>query len=469
MEQNMKNMTLEHIAAACGGILFGEDKKNACISSVSIDSRNIEKDSLFVAISGERVDGHDFIPSAFEKGALCCISERRLEEPLGAYIQVESSLEAIKKIAEFYREQLKIQIIGITGSVGKTSTKEMIASVLSEEFCTLKTNGNFNNELGLPLTIFRIRREHEIAVLEMGISDFGEMHRLSKIAKPDIVVITNIGECHLEKLGDRDGVLKAKTEIFDYLTEYGIIILNGDDDKLATIKQVKNHSVAYFGLDSNCAVYADQIENHGLDGISCMIHLDGISDMMHLEEEAFSVHIPTPGIHILRNALAAAAVGRIFHMTKEQIKKGIEGFESVNGRMNKIECNGKTILDDCYNANPVSMKAGIDVLRACKGRKVAILGDMGELGEKEEELHKEIGSYCASADIDLLICSGTSSYVLADTAKQENHNMEVYFFEEKLQMIAALQKLLKQGDTILVKASRKMGYEEVVSSIMKEK
>ena len=223
----MKNMTPHRIAEVCGGIYHGtEEQGRQEIVSITTDSRQAEDGCLFVAVKGERVDGHDYIPSVFEKGALCVISEQELEDPKGAWIRVESSLQAVKDMAEYYRRQLDIRVVGITGSVGKTSTKEVIASVLAEKYHVLKTLGNFNNELGLPLTIFRLREEHQIAVLEMGISDFGEMHRLSRIARPDVCVITNIGQCHLEFLKDRDGVLRAKTEIFDYLSENGAIILN---------------------------------------------------------------------------------------------------------------------------------------------------------------------------------------------------------------------------------------------------
>ena len=261
----MKNMTLGNIAAACGGIYHGtEAAKEKTIAEITTDSRKAGKDSLFVAIKGERVDAHKFIPAVFEQGALCVISEQELADPAGAYIQVDSSLQAIKDIAEFYRKQLDIKVVGITGSVGKTSTKEMIASVLSEKYRVLKTLGNFNNELGLPLTVFRLREEDEIAVLEMGISHFGEMHRLSKIARPDICVITNIGQCHLEFLGDRDGVLKAKSEIFDYLAPDGTIVLNGDDDKLATLQEVKGIQPVFFGIDSDRTISATQIHSLGL-------------------------------------------------------------------------------------------------------------------------------------------------------------------------------------------------------------
>ena len=207
----MKNMSLEKIAQACGGVYHGsEEMKQSIVESITTDSRQAAKGCLFVAIPGERVDGHDFIPSVFEKGALAVLSEKELENPAGPYIQVASSLEAVKGIAEYYRQQLDIKVVGITGSVGKTSTKEVIASVLAQKYNVLKTLGNFNNELGLPLTVFRLRDEHQIAVLEMGISHFGEMHRLAKVARPDICVITNIGQCHLEFLKDRDGILRAK-------------------------------------------------------------------------------------------------------------------------------------------------------------------------------------------------------------------------------------------------------------------
>ena len=230
----MKNLTLENITKVCNGTYHGpQEKLQEEVTAITTDSRKVEKGGLFVPVVGERVDAHRFIPQVMEAGALATLSERVLEGADYPYIQVESSLQAVKDIAEFYLEQLDIPVVGITGSVGKTSTKEVIASVLKEKYRTLKTQGNFNNELGLPLTVFRLRDEDEIAVLEMGISDFGEMTRLAKIAKPDTCVITNIGTCHLENLGDRDGVLKAKTEIFKYVKKN--IVLNGDDDKLSTV------------------------------------------------------------------------------------------------------------------------------------------------------------------------------------------------------------------------------------------
>jgi len=268
----MKSMSLREIAAACGGTYVGaEEKLDLCVSGVAIDSRKIEEGYLFVPIKGARVDGHTFIPQVMEKGALCTLAE---QSPEGYdHILVESCEQALKDLAEHYRKALDIKVVGITGSVGKTSTKEMIASVLSQKFNVLKTAGNFNNEIGLPLTIFQIREEHEIAVLEMGISDFGEMTRLAKMARPDICVITNIGLCHLENLGDRDGILKAKTEMFAYRQPDAKIILNGDDDKLITVKEWDGCEPRYFGLSDAHDAYAKDVKSLSLKGTSCTLCL----------------------------------------------------------------------------------------------------------------------------------------------------------------------------------------------------
>ena len=456
----MKNMTLGNIADACGGIYHGtEAAKEKTIAEITTDSRKAGKDSLFVAIKGERVDAHKFIPAVFKQGALCVISEQELEAPAGAYIQVDSSLQAITDIAEVYRKQLDIKVVGITGSVGKTSTKEMIASVLSEKYRVLKTLGNFNNELGLPLTVFRLREEDEIAVLEMGISHFGEMHRLSKIARPDICVITNIGQCHLEFLGDRDGILKAKTEIFDYLAPAGTIVLNGDDDKLATLQEVKGIQPVFFGIDSDRMISATQIHSLGLKGIACRI-CTGQGD--------FDVTIPIPGYHMVYNALAGTAVGLSLGMTTEEIKRGIEKLESLSGRFHIIETDNYTVVDDCYNANPVSMKASLKVLGDALGRKVAILGDMGELGENEQQLHEEVGVAAGQQGIQLLICVGALSEGMARAAKETNPQMEVIHKQTLEEAIDSLQQCLKQGDTILVKASHFMHFEKIVEVLTKQ-
>ena len=449
----MKNMTLQNIAEACRGKLYGGGKSGREASCVVIDSRKIEKNGIFIATKGERVDGHDFIPQVVQKGALGVVCEREPENSDIPYILVKDSFQALKDIAEFYRRELSIPIIGITGSVGKTSTKEMIASVLSEGFCVLKTEGNFNNEVGLPLTILRIRKEHEAAVLEMGISNFGEMHRLSKIARPDMCVMTNIGQCHLENLGSREGVLRAKSEILDYANPEGHVFVNGDDDMLCRIKKKGIYEPVRFGQNPTNEVFASNVVNRGLLGSKAVIHM-GL--------EVFPIEIPLPGIHMVNNALAAAAVGKCMGLTKEQIRVGILKVETVGGRSHVISLPTYTVIDDCYNANPVSMKAAIDLLTMAIGRKVAVLGDMFELGEGENKLHEEVGNYAAQKGIDVLIFTGSLSKWMYEGAHQANKKSEIHYFETKDAMLDSLNEILKPGDSILVKASHGMQFEEVI-------
>lgn len=453
----MKNLTLENITRVCGGVYHGEEKwLQREVSSITTDSRKVEKDGLFVPIVGERVDAHKFIPQVMEAGALAVLSERELPKASYPYIQIGSSLQAVKDIAEFYLTQLEIPVVGITGSVGKTSTKEVIASVLKEKYRTLKTQGNFNNELGLPLTVFRLREEDEIAVLEMGISDFGEMDRLAKIDRPDTCVITNIGTCHLENLGDRDGVLRAKTEIFHYMKKDGHIVLNGDDDKLSQIEEYEGKKPVFFGMGKNCQVYADELADRGLRGMTCRIHL---------EEDVFTVDIPMPGLHMVYNALAAAAVGKIYGLTAQQIKQGIESLEPISGRFHMIDTKKFLIVDDCYNANPMSMKASLEVLSKGTGRRVAVLGDMGELGENEIQLHEQVGECAAACGIDACICVGTLSRYMAEKAKAVNPDFEVIYEPDIESLLKNLKDYVKEGDTILVKASHFMDFPQVVKAL----
>ena len=455
----MKCMSLKEIAAVCGGTYFGDSSKlDLEVTGVAIDSRKIEEGFLFVPIKGARVDGHNFIPQVMEKGALCSLSEKELPEASHPYIVVSSSEQALKDLAEHYRKALDIKVVGITGSFGKTSTKEMIASVLSQKYSVLKTAGNFNNEIGLPLTIFNIRDEHEVAVLEMGISDFGEMTRLAKMARPDICVITNIGLCHLENLIDRDGILKAKTEMFTYRQPDAKIILNGDDDKLITVKDSEDKSPLYFGLSTEHDGYADNIHSLSLRGTSCSLHLG---------DKCIDVTIPIPGHHMVYNALAGALVGQELGLTPEEIKAGIEALVPVSGRNNMISTDYLLIIDDCYNANPVSTKASIDVLATADSRKVAILGDMFELGENENELHAIVGTHAAEKEIDVLICIGGLSKNTADAALGINKVTSVHHFNTKSEFFAEMPSLIKKDDCVLVKASHSMEFPEIVNELQK--
>ena len=453
----MKNLTLRNITKACHGEYRGpENLLDKEVAGVTIDSRKVEKDYLFIAIDGERVNAHKFIPDTIEKGAMCVISHEDLGETDFPYILVESTGQALLDTAKLYRDSFDIKVVGITGSVGKTSTKEMVASVLSQKYRTLKTAGNFNNNLGLPLTIFRLTEEDEIAVLEMGISHFGEMHELAEIAKPDTCVITNIGQCHLEFLGDRDGVLRAKSEIFDFLPENGHIILNGEDDKLSAIQEVKGIRPVFFGFEKEDGIWADHVQAQGLNGISCRIHTP---------QGSFEVKIPIPGLHMVLNALAGTAVGLQYGLTLRQIQDGIESLQPVAGRFHIVQTDDYTIIDDCYNANPVSMKSSLLVLADALGRKVAILGDMGELGAKEQELHREVGSYAASLDIDRFLVVGPLAKNIADGILAEYPNADVVCYDSLQEILHDLDGQLQKGDTILVKASHFMHFEKLVEQL----
>lgn len=460
----MKNMTIENIAAACEGEIvspfsYPQDE----IKGAVLDSRLVEEGYLFFATKGEKVDGHDFVKTAFEKGALCAVCERVPEGVNGPVIVVKDSFVAIKKIAEYYRSNLNIKVVGITGSVGKTSTKECIASVLSQKYNVLKTEGNFNNEVGLPLTVLKIRDNHEIAVLEMGISDFGEMTRLAQIAKPDVCVITNIGQCHLEKLIDRDGVLKAKTEMFNSMKENGSVVLFGDDDKLQTVKMVNGTKPIYYGMGENNDITADGVVNKGLWGSDFTIKG---------EFGSFKASMPLPGKHMIYNALAATAVGKIFKMDDAAIAAGITSVKSVGGRSNIIGANGITIIDDCYNANPVSMKAAIDLLCEAITPKVAILGDMFELGENEAVLHRGVGEYAATQNIDTIICIGELSkntYEGAMSKVTDPAKTTVLHMNDLEELFERAPGLIRKDDAVLIKASHGMHFSQIVDELQEER
>ena len=459
----MKNMTLQNIATACQGqLVCQKDQENIQIKGAVLDSRQVEEGYLFFATKGERVDGHNFIPQVAEKKAACVVCEKA---PAGVeipYILVEDSFVALKKVAAFYRENLTIPVVGITGSVGKTSTKEMIASVLSQRYNVLKTEGNFNNEVGLPLTILRIRDEHKVAVVEMGINHFGEMHRLSEIAKPDICVITNIGQCHLEFLGSREGILKAKSEIFDFMNPEGYVCLNGDDDMLCTVKEVHGHKPVTYGFSMKNDVYVTNTKNNGILGSKASVYLN---------DATFDVEIPLPGEHMVMNALAATCVGDLLGLKQEEIARGIESAKAVGGRSNLIVLKDRKILDDCYNANPVSMKAAIDLLCLSDTRKVAILGDMFELGDGCEEMHAGIGNYAVEKDIDVLVCVGELSSHMFDAATLKRtelkKDVQIHYMKNTQEVIEKIDSILMKEDTILVKASHGMGFAKVVEELKK--
>jgi len=449
----MKELTLLEISQACNGKLTQPQYKNIHINAITTDSRKVNKNTLFIPLKGERADGHDFIMQTFSSGAVCSLTEKEIEtdRPL---IIVDSCYQAIKDIAEYYRSLFDIPVIGVTGSVGKTSTKEMISAVLSQKFNVHKTQGNFNNELGVPLTLFGLEEQHQAAVVEMGISDFGEMTRLSKMVKPTVCVITNIGDCHLENLGDRNGVLKAKTEMFVYRDKNGKIFLNGDDAHLSTVKDVNGTAPIFYGLRSNNTYYSENIDNQGVRGISCTLCTP---------KNKIDVTIPAIGTYMVANALVAVAIGEHMGMSPEEIAKGVESYRTVGSRDGIIETEHITIIDDCYNANPVSVKGGIDTLTNFKTRKVCILGDMKELGTNSKQLHFDTGKYAKDNAIDILAAVGEDAADIAEGAK--GGITQVFYYSTVSDAIDALQDIIKKGDTVLVKASRAMKLEQIVTAL----
>lgn len=454
---SMKNMTPVKLAQVTGGTYYGPsdagEKEITCLVS---DNRQIEEGGMFVAIKGQKVDGNKFIPAAYESGALCCVSEDKPLDEAKPYIQVASCFQALKDMASYYREQFDGVVIGITGSVGKTTTKEMIASVLSTHFNTLKTLGNFNNEVGLPLTVFRIREEHQVAILEMGISDFGEMTRLTNIGKPNHCVITNVGQCHLENLGDLKGVLKAKTEIFKGLKPGGNAYLMGDDPNLSTVTTVNGKKPVFFGISPKNAVYPSAITSLGLQGTKLTVESQAGS---------FEVVVPVPGKHMITNALGAIAIALDLGLSKEEIVEGIAAFKPVDGHGSVFSTDKYTVMDDCYNANPVSMKAGLNLLSEVKERKVAILGDMFELGTEEKQMHYEVGTHAASLGIDTMIVVGDLCKELYNGVLSTNSNQEIHYFKTLDEALDKIPDLLQSGDAILVKASHGMHFEKIVAKI----
>ncbi len=447
-------MTLEEIAAAAKGSLKGS---NIEITSISTDSRKIDEGCLFVALSGEKFDGHDFIADVVNKGAAAVVISKDMKCPCPC-IKVENTRLALGDIARHYRKKFHIPFAAVTGSVGKTTTKDMIASVLSQKYNTLKTEGNFNNDIGVPLTLFRLTEDTECAVIEMGMNHFNEISYLTSIAVPDIAVITNVGVSHIENLGSRDGILKAKCEIFESMAKDSLKVLNGDDDKLITVKD-KYGNICYYSTEGKADIYADSIISKGIEGIGCTIHRGDIS---------FEVNIPIPGRHMVGNALAAAAVAFELGLTPKEIKNGIENFVPTGKRMDIIKTGKYTIVDDTYNANPQSVKAGIDVIAESSGISCCILGDMLELGEMGAKLHYDTGKYAAEKNINTIICIGPLSknmYEGAMSVRQDN----VYYFESQDTLFKEMEEIIPKGAVILVKASRGMHFEKTTERLRGDK
>jgi UDP-N-acetylmuramoyl-tripeptide--D-alanyl-D-alanine ligase len=451
----MESLSIGEITASAQGTLMNSSS-DFSVNGVSIDTRKINHGDMFIALIGESFDGHDFISKAVENGAAVVVTQKLLEDCSIPYILVRDTLKALQDIARYYRGKFQIPFVAVTGSSGKTTTKDMIASVLSQKFKVLKTEGNFNNAIGLPLTLLKLQYDHEIAILEMGMNSPGEIRLLSDIVRQDVGVISNVGNAHIEKLGSRENILKAKLEVFDYFDSFSTAVINGDNDMLADFSSEKYRVIRY-GLEESNDLYAFEIKEKGEEGIDFSVKMEGA-------EVSFAVLLP--GMHNVYNALSAIAVARLFDMKAEDIRKGLLNFKPSKMRMDIINTkDGIKIINDAYNANPESMKAAINVLQSLKsgGRSICITGDMLELGDVSEKEHYNTGAYAAEIGVDIIIAVGNFSNAVKKGAEASGINKNnIYAFTAKEEAASILGKIIRPGDVVLVKGSRVMKMEYIV-------
>lgn len=449
----MQRLNVNDILIATNGTLICGDKDFE-ISEITTDSRKAGANMMFVPISGENNDGHDYIESAFSGGAGVVITHKDIPPKAGkSIIRVSDTRIAFGDIARYYKEKYKLPTVAITGSVGKTTTKDMISAVLAMKYNTLKTQGNFNNDIGLPITVFRLEKKHEMAVLEMGMSHMGEINYLASIAQPDVAVITNIGMSHIENLGSQENIYLSKMQICDYFNENNLLVVNGDDKFLSGAKG--DFEIITYGIENkNCDLVAEEIENLGIEGTKFKVKLDG---------EKHEIYVKIPGVHNVYNALAAIAVGRRFEIPIEDIAAGIREFQLTNMRMEIKRHKGIVIIDDCYNASPDSIRAAVKVLGDIKAsRKIAILGDVLEMGAFAEKELYEVG--LSIDNIDAVIAVGDNAKYIAKGAEFAGIE-NVIRFKTVDEAIEFLPEFAKDGDNILVKASRGMHFERIVEAL----
>lgn len=443
----MKGITITRAAEICGGELKCKAYRDLELGKVIIDSRAVEPGDFFVAYKGERVDGNDYITAALDKGAACCLASRLPAGEERPVILVPDVQKALELICAEYRRSLNIPVIGITGSVGKTTAKEMIASILSQRYNVLKTDGNLNNQIGVPMTISRIEPRHEAAVVEMGISGFGEMSELSRVAMPTAAVFTVIGHAHLEFLHDQDGVYKAKTEMLNFLPKSAPVIVNGDDERLAKMRW---DNLITCGLDENCALRAENIRSDGRSEFFDIVY----------QGRRIPVAVPAYGRHMITAALEGAAVGFALGLSDEEVAAGIAGYK-ILGRRGMVTVTGKiSIVDDSYNANPDSMRSSIDSLAELPGRKVCILGDMLEMGPEAPKMHYDLGAYAAEKGMSAVLCCGELSREISRGAGRIGRHYDT--IEE---LVSTLPEMIHPGDRVLVKASRGMHFERIAEAL----
>ena len=448
----MTPCTAREICAAVGGTLLQDS--GAPVTGVTTDSRAVQPGQLFIPLVGERFDGHAYIAKALEGGAAGCLTAREPETllPGKLYIQVADTRLALKALASWYRDKFDLPVVQVTGSAGKTTTKEMIASVLSQRYNTLRTEGNFNNDIGAPLTLLRLMPEHQAAVIETGMNHFGEIRYLGEMVRPDIAVITNVGDAHIENLGNtRQGILRAKCEIFENLTPEGIAVLNGDDELLNTVTLPQ--TILRCGVGDGCGVRVTDIDDRGLEGVACTVTIEG---------EHYRLTTSAPGRYMIYPMAMAAAIGRRLGLTGEEIAAGVAAYTTVGSRMHLIRLPGeRLVIDDCYNANPQSMAEGLRMLAASPARhRVAVLGDMGELGQLTAQAHRDMGALTRRLGLTA-VAVGEKMHALTETDPQAQ------WFATVEEAMPAIRQLFTPGTAVLVKASHAMHFERIVKELEK--
>lgn len=451
------DLNLSEIIKAINGEIIIKNNEGI-YNRISTDTRKIEKDNLFIALKGENFNGNDYAIHAIEKGASIVIIDEinfKSEElnNKGTVIKVKDTKEALADLARFYRKKLGIKVVGITGSTGKTSTKDLVAAFLSGKYRVFKTQGNFNNEIGLPLMIFELSKDYDIAVLEMGTSNFGEINNLASIALPDIATITNVGVSHIEYLKTRENILKEKMCIADFFKDKNSLILNCENDMLKTVDKCEKFNLEKIGYDQCYDLYAKNIE---------LTSETTAFDVVTKENKSYRFTLNMVGQHNVLNALIGIQISKDFGLTFEEMEEGLKNFNATSMRLEFINKNDFSIINDSYNASPDSMKAALEVLKNYSGsRKIAVLGTMGELGDYAKEAHKEVGEF-AIGKADVLLTTGEFKKCYEEGFKENTMT-----FETKEELMEALTNMIRPKDTILVKASRSARFEEIIKYIEK--
>lgn len=458
----MHKIYVKDLLDKCNGSLIIGNKETV-LENFSKDTRTINSGDVYIGIKGETFEGSNLYKEALEKGAIGCILNDSIkldENILNNYkdrfiVMVKDTIKCLQELATYKRSLYGIPVIGITGSVGKTSTKDIIASVLSKKFNVLKTEGNYNNHIGVPLTILRLK-EHNCLVVEMGMNNLGEISLLSKIAKPTVSVITNVGTAHIGILKSRENILKAKLEILDGMNDEGILVINNDNDMLHNWNLNNDRNVVTFGIENNSDYMANNIVSDAYSS----------SYNVLLDNKDYTFKINIPGSHFVLNGLCALSIGRIFDINVSDISEGIENFVLTKRRMQVETINGITIVNDCYNANLDSMTGAINYLGSLKNtRKIAVLGDMLELGTYSEELHRKVGNVLFNNKIDIVITVGNASKYIKDELIKLGKENNIYSYDSNEEALNKIKEIVCDNDTILIKSSLGMNFIEVYNGL----